>query len=456
MKRFIKSQIATAILMSIPLSASAFQVIGEEEAGILADQLVLGSSGVSVTSSSINFGVANGPGEGIASGPDNGFTPFSQSGLFTNEDHTYGLPGPGVILSTGNVEDFNSGVDQNVFRSSSAGNAATAEQNTILQSITGKPSHFDPVELNITFDVDDTVDKISFFATFGSEEFPDFVNTPFTDGFGMFLNGVNVAGALPTGGKPGVDPLLPINIDHPDMAAVPGTALNGVLAPNGLPVVRFDVPVTPGSTGNAFSVILADTSDSVFDTTIYLSSFGNFSATDGTSEFTPILPDESNPVDAETGGFVFDLPPVTPSEIIWIDPDVATGYVYTATGGGLFASVTAPNLVSVNDADGYEITYINGSGTTVTVALGAGDTFFFDHAVATFELNGINTDLLLDPTNPLAFVTGLSFSTAGSFGVIQTPVTQFVGSSTVPEPSVIALFGLGIFGLGIVCRRQKS
>ncbi len=49
------------------------------------------------------------------------------------------------------------------------------------------------------------------------------------------------------------------------------------------------------------------------------------------------------------------------NETIWIDPDVSIGYTYTATGSGLFASVTAPTKLSVNDDDGYLLGTINRS-----------------------------------------------------------------------------------------------
>ncbi|MGY0649249.1 MAG: choice-of-anchor L domain-containing protein, partial [Paraglaciecola chathamensis] len=328
-------------------------------------------------------------------------------------------------------------------------NPATDEQNALLTQITGQTEHFDPIELSITFDVDDSVSVISFVGAFGSEEFPEFVDTEFVDGFGMFLNGVNLASAEVTGGSTDGAPAL-ININHPDFAPVEGTELNGMLAPNGIPILQFDIPVEPGSTGNTFTLLLADASDSALDTTIFLSSFGNFDAEGGESEFTPIMPDDTS----DNGDFVFTLPEVDAGETIWIDPDVATGYTYTATDGGLFASVTAPTLLSVNDSDGYLLSYLV-NGVEQVVALTSGQTFDFDVPVPEFTISSINVELALDPTDPLAFVTGVAFSEGGQFGVIQSPITQFVDDSVaVSAPGTVAIFALSLIGL-CALRRKK-
>jgi hypothetical protein len=87
------------------------------------------------------------------------------------------------------------------------------------------------------------------------------VASQFVDGFGLFLNGANIA---QVNGKP-------VNIQHPDVAAIAGTELDGILAPGGVPVVTFSRAVTPGSTGNELRFIVADTSDPIYDTTVYFS-----------------------------------------------------------------------------------------------------------------------------------------------------------------------------------------
>ena len=113
----------------------------------------------------------------------------------------------------------------------------------------------------------------------------------------------------------------------------------------------------------------------------------------------------------------------------------------------MFASVTAPTLLSVNDGDGYEVVFINEFGLEETVALLAGQTFTFDFPVSSFTIQGIDENLMLDPTDPTAFVTGVSFSAGGSYGVVQTPVTTTVGGGiNVPEPATLAMLAMSLFG----------
>ena len=99
---------------------------------------------------------------------------------------------------------------------------------------------------------------------FGSEEYAEFVGSEFIDGFGLFLNGVNLASVGRVRDQP-------VNINHLAMAKILGTQLDGVLAPNGNPLVIFSAPVVPGSTGNVLTFLVADTSDTVYDTTAYIS-----------------------------------------------------------------------------------------------------------------------------------------------------------------------------------------
>lgn len=223
-----------------------------DAANILANALTAGTSGLVITNASLSD-----PMFGLSS---------STSGIFINPSGTYGI-GPGIVLSTGVVSDYNDGPDFSSAQTTVYGVPATATQETLLDPLTGGGfDHFDTTELNITFDMLPGFDTIFFNMVFGSEEFPEFVGFGFADGLGIYLNGANIAEA---GG-------LPVNIDHPDMAALPGltTELDGVLAPGGNPLLTFSKFVGNGSTGNELTFIIADTGDTSFDTTAYLSGFG--------------------------------------------------------------------------------------------------------------------------------------------------------------------------------------
>ncbi len=483
-KKIIKISTFTLSVLFSAQYANAIVIESSDSADFLTDALFINNSGLTITDQSLSG-------------------QFGQAGVYINNSGTYGLPSAGgIVFSTGQVIDYvdgpnefidngfelvesplpptdngneqeaqfstnpvdyfeqsetNEGGDEQPGLEVGVGdeyapqNPASVAQNTILTPITGQDEHFDAVQLDITFDVSDDVSTVSFIAAFGSEEYPGYVDSLYTDGFALLLNGTNVAYAPVA--ELAIDGVFePISIDHPDFEAIEGTELNGLLAPNGIPLLQFDIPVEPGSTGNTFTMLLADASDDALDTTVYLSSFGNFDVENGESEFTPLMPDEDNEV-GEESEFVFTLPEVNAGETIWFDPDVSTGYTYTAGNGGQFASVTAPTLLSVNDADGYLITITDSLGVEYTEALMAGQTFDFPFPVTTFTLTGINEDLMLDPTDATAFVTGVSFEETGSYTVSQAAI--ITSTTSVPAPSSIAIFLLSLVGISLARKHKR-
>jgi len=223
---------------------------------ILTTTITGNTAGINVTSMSLS-----GQSGGIIS-PN-----ASSTGTFTAGDQlVYGLSRGGIILSSGDVSDYASGpFDNNASQSTSYQTPATPAQEMLLDQITGgQLNHNDVTQLDINFDLQAGFDTLFFELVFGSEEFPTFVGSSFIDAFGIFLNGTNIAqfnGA-------------PVNIDHPDFQFVTGTILNGVLAPNANPLLSFSQFIGAGATNNTITFIIADSGDTVLDSTVYLSSLG--------------------------------------------------------------------------------------------------------------------------------------------------------------------------------------
>ncbi|TRT44064.1 MAG: PEP-CTERM sorting domain-containing protein [Microcystis aeruginosa Ma_QC_C_20070703_M131] len=165
---------------------------------------------------------------------------------------------------------------------------------------------------------------------------------------------------------------------------------------------------------------------------------------DGTLE-SPFLPlDPTNP-----DGFRFFGIAIVQGQIFFFDPDVAVGYDYAVTGDALFASVLIPAPLPNGDSS-FTLELPGGVGS---FPLTAGTTFnLLDYnalGFSSFRISGIDTMEMLDPTNPLAFVTGLSFTSSGTVNVTQNPIVV-----NIPEPSSLLSFGL--LGLGFGMKKLKK
>ena len=231
--------------LSFSTSGHAISITQNTSALGLAAAVTSGASGLTVTGATL-------------SGNTNALGAAS-SGTYTNASGTYNSIGPGIILSTGNVSDYGDGPNTVIDRSTDYGMAATAAQEVLLDPITGGPfSHYDVTQLDLTFS--NTTGNVFFTVVFGTEEYAEFVGSDFIDGYGFYLNGVNIA---QVGGQP-------VNINHPSMMVLSGTEFDGVLAPGGNPVLLFSGPTL--ATGNTLTFIAADTSDTILDSAVYISS----------------------------------------------------------------------------------------------------------------------------------------------------------------------------------------
>ena len=167
--------------------------------------------------------------------------PATSVGTYVNPTNTYGV-GDGIVISSGDVNNYNDGPNTSPGQTTDFGTTETAAQKLLLDPITTPFTHFDVTQIDVTFNMLPGFDTVFFNTVFGSEEYAEFVGSSFIDGFGLYVNGVNIATVNGS----------PVNINHPDMGVFLGTELDGVLGGSsgafGPLVHTFTAPVNP--TGN--------------------------------------------------------------------------------------------------------------------------------------------------------------------------------------------------------------
>jgi hypothetical protein len=204
-------------------------------------------------------------------------------------------------------------------------------------------------------------------------------------------------------------------------------------------------PLGPTDVTHAFEWDLP-TLDAGSSTTVEIVTSGTFS--------TIVLPSNPNDPDDPTDGFEFNdgQPPQRGDSPRWYDPVVAVGYDYEVTSSGnAFAELYLPGgftdgqyLLTILDPDHpkyNEQIAVSGDGLALSYDFTADD----PDGVTMFRITGIEEDAGIDPNNDLGFPTGLTFVESTPVDFTQTPLV-------VPEPTTLALMGLGTIALA---RRRR-
>lgn len=154
-------------------------------------------------------------------------------------------------------------------------------------------------------------------------------------------------------------------------------------------------------------------------------------------------------------GWQFNFNIVNIGNPVFIDPIVAIGYDYIVDSGPDIASVILPsvgdNLYNLWLWDDTTSTYYD----TATDISGGSWYDFAGGGVDRFRILGIETGLGLDPSDPTAFVTGLTFAGVGSVIMSQTPIT-FDTDTVVPIPTSVLLCGIGLSVAGLRLKRKRG
>ncbi len=169
----------------------------------------------------------------------------------------------------------------------------------------------------------------------------------------------------------------------------------------------------------------------------------------------PFMPIEN---DSDLPGWAFEII-VGPEEVIFIDPEVAIGYDYYVDNGENFASVILPTGF---DDNLFDLWLLDANGDWILqsdLLTGGVEYFFGPDGVSAFRIMGIDITGMLDPTDPTAFVTGVSFVDNGSGQPQQQSIRQVAIAqevNDVSEPNGLALMLLALGGIVAMSRRKKK
>lgn len=184
-------------------------------------------------------------------------------GTFTKDP--FGLQS-GVVLSTGRVANIpGRNIKDNVMINGS-------DLNTDF-GIKGEAG--DLTQLDLSFFVDSTAEKLFFEYVFGSEEFPEFGGSEFNDDFQLLLNGNNLA-KLSDGKAVTINNLVPNadnrSTDHSDYInnpAVTGLAANIIKLDGFTKVLGFEGLLKQNQT-NILSIRIKDVGDGNLDSAVFI------------------------------------------------------------------------------------------------------------------------------------------------------------------------------------------
>ena len=190
------------------------------------------------------------------------------AGTFAGAQGSIGIES-GVVLSTGRAADV---VGPNVDTAWSTDNAEAGDAS--LDALVAPYQTYDAAVLE--FDVTPSAGTLSVRFVFASEEYNEFVGSPFNDVIAIFVNGVNCANY---GGRP-----VSVNSINRDVngalfvdndTGTRDTEMDGITAP-----LECVANVTPG-TLNHVKIAIADTSDAAYDAAVFLAAAGVASPASG-------------------------------------------------------------------------------------------------------------------------------------------------------------------------------
>jgi hypothetical protein len=236
--------LAVATIFALGLqSAQAFTVTPTGDATTLANTLVGSNSGLTIQNATYT-GAAN------------------ASGVFSNGGNI-GIDS-GIILTTGNAVGA---VGPNSIASYTGDNGLGGDSQ--LTALAGGASTFDASTLAFNFTTD--TGSISFSYIFASEEYPEFANQGFSDVFGFYINGSNIAFVPGTSSPVSID-TINAGINSSYYVSNSGASLNLISTQyDGLTtILTATISGLTIGVNNTLKLSIADVGDAAYDSAVFL------------------------------------------------------------------------------------------------------------------------------------------------------------------------------------------
>jgi len=352
----------------------------------------------------------------------------SSAGSFTGGGSIIGFES-GVVLSTGGVKNV-IGPNSNAGISQDNNLAGDADLTTLAGGDTEDATFLE-------FDFIPTSDTVVLQYVFASEEYLEFVETGFTDVFGLFVNGVNVAKV------PNSSTAVSINsINDATNSEYFVNNDNGSFDTemDGRTVVLFTIQIAVNpNVENDIKLAIADRGDAQFDSNVFLRA-GSFISIPSTVVMPTTVSGDS---------YVFEDPtPSTGTEFTTYDPAIAVGYNFVVRSGPNFAKIKLPTGIGNNLYTLHLDTNANTPGIQPgpsVATLTGGVEFDFTvttgsytgvpAGLASFQIMGIEPSASIDPDNPGAFAVDLNFISATAVEFTMTPIeaTSGTGNSFIDQ-----------------------
>ena len=187
----------------------------------------------------------------------------------------------------------------------------------------------------LEFDVTPTANTIAIRFVFASDEYPEFVESPYNDVIAIFVNGVNCANY---NGRPvsvnSINANVNANLFIDNDTGTRNTEMDGLTVP--LDCVASVTPNAP----NHVTIVIADTADQIYDSAVFLAAGGIRSPGSGPVTNSNVI----RAIEYYHAGFNHYFVTTIPNEITLLDNGTFVGWARTGKAFNVFVLGTAGTL----------------------------------------------------------------------------------------------------------------